>query len=245
MRKLFITAIVFGLAVAPAAFARGGHDQDGKSGQSEKSDHAKSGKEAGPQGGNSAGHISDQGRANTNGPNASPRLHGQDRANARRSAQGLAHSNAFNAKRDKAGTRALARSTEGMATTRNAANFERKRNVANTDRVRNAVVSDRTPKTFVKTRPAEIMALRRNVQSPQRFHAGSYRQPYGYHSRHWSFGQRLPSIYFVSDYWINDYLTYALFAPSDGLVWVRVGDDALLIDRYTGEIIRVEYSVFY
>ena len=33
--------------------------------------------------------------------------------------------------------------------------------------------------------------------------------------------------------------------PPPGTVWVRYGRDALLIDRYTGEVIQVEYSVFY
>jgi Ni/Co efflux regulator RcnB len=63
-------------------------------------------------------------------------------------------------------------------------------------------------------------------------------------SRHWGFGERLPNAYFVRDYWLTDYLEYALFAPPEGLVWVRVGDDALLIDEYSGEIIEAEYGVF-
>ena len=33
--------------------------------------------------------------------------------------------------------------------------------------------------------------------------------------------------------------------PPPDAVWVRYGDDALLIDRYTGEVIQVEYGVFY
>jgi len=33
-------------------------------------------------------------------------------------------------------------------------------------------------------------------------------------------------------------------APPDGYVWVRYGDDALLIDEYSGDIIQVEYDVF-
>jgi Ni/Co efflux regulator RcnB len=90
-----------------------------------------------------------------------------------------------------------------------------------------------------------IAALRRNVQAPRRFHVGGYRAPPGYTPRHWSYGQRLPRAYFARNYWITDYLAYLLFAPPDGLVWVRVGDDALLIDEYTGEIIQVDYGVFY
>jgi hypothetical protein len=33
--------------------------------------------------------------------------------------------------------------------------------------------------------------------------------------------------------------------PPPGTVWVRDNTDALLIDRYTGEVIEVDYNVFY
>jgi Ni/Co efflux regulator RcnB len=90
-----------------------------------------------------------------------------------------------------------------------------------------------------------VAALRRNVQAQRHFSAGAYRQPQGYRQRHWSYGQRLPGGYYARNYWITDYLAYSLFAPPDGLVWVRVGPDALLIDQYSGEIIQVDYGVFY
>jgi len=44
-------------------------------------------------GGNSFSHMSSEGRANTNGPNAIDRDRGAERANDRRSAEGLAHNN--------------------------------------------------------------------------------------------------------------------------------------------------------
>jgi Ni/Co efflux regulator RcnB len=88
-------------------------------------------------------------------------------------------------------------------------------------------------------------ASHRNVQASQRFNAGLYRPPMGYVSRNWNYGQRLPAAYYARGYWINDYLLYALYGPPSGFVWVRVGDDALLINRYTGEIVAVETGVFY
>ncbi len=88
------------------------------------------------------------------------------------------------------------------------------------------------------------MGLRRNVQASQHFHAAAYRAPEGYARRHWGYGERLPSAYFARNYWIMDYSLYALLAPPEGLVWVRVGDDVMLIDRYTGEIIQVDYGYF-
>lgn len=92
---------------------------------------------------------------------------------------------------------------------------------------------------------ARIMALRRNVVAVHRFHAGIYRAPPGYVYRRWSFGAFLPAVYWGRNYWITDFLTFGLFAPPVGLVWVRYGPDALLIDEYTGEIIQVDYGVFF
>jgi Ni/Co efflux regulator RcnB len=94
--------------------------------------------------------------------------------------------------------------------------------------------------------PAVVVAkFRKNVVAVHRFHAGPYRSPLGWRYRRWVFGERLPSIYFGRSYWITDFLAFALVAPPDGYVWVRYGPDAVLIDQYTGEIIQVNYGVFY
>jgi len=87
--------------------------------------------------------------------------------------------------------------------------------------------------------------FRRNVQAPKRFRAGAYHRPRGFHYQRWSYGQRLPSIYYGRQFWLLDAIAYGLFAPPPGLIWVRYGDDALLIDQYTGEIVQVRYDVFY
>lgn len=100
----------------------------------------------------------------------------------------------------------------------------------------------RTTSTYAQV---SVTASHRNVQASQRFNAGSYRPPMGYVSRYWGYGQYLPAAYYARGYWINDYLLYALYGPPSGFVWVRVGDDALLINRYTGEIVAVETGVFY
>jgi len=89
-------------------------------------------------------------------------------------------------------------------------------------------------------------AFNRNISAPRRFHApSSYRRPSGWYARRWSYGQILPALFWAPDYWINDFYDYALAPPPPGTVWVRDGDDALLIDRYSGEIIQVDYGVFY
>jgi Ni/Co efflux regulator RcnB len=102
------------------------------------------------------------------------------------------------------------------------------------------------PKTILR-RPARttIMKYRANITAPRKFHVAAYRRPAGYQARRWAFGQRLPSAYFARDYWISNFWLYGLMQPWDGYEWVRVGDDALLVDVDTGEVIRVEYDVFY
>lgn len=84
-----------------------------------------------------------------------------------------------------------------------------------------------------------------NFRASQRFRAAPYRRPPGYFARRWSWGQTLPSFYWTREYWLTDFYAYDLPPPPYGAIWVRVGDDALLIDQYTGEIIEVDYGVFY
>jgi Ni/Co efflux regulator RcnB len=92
----------------------------------------------------------------------------------------------------------------------------------------------------------DFSSYRRNFSAPQHYHAPSnYRRPNGWYARRWTFGEFLPSLFWAQDYWLNDYNEFGLMPPPPGTVWVRDGDDALLIDRDSGEIIQVEYNVFY
>lgn len=84
-----------------------------------------------------------------------------------------------------------------------------------------------------------------NFRAEQRFRAPAYRRPPGYYARRWSWGQVLPGFFWTRDYWLTDYYDFDLPPPPFGAVWVRVGDDALLIDQDSGEIIEVDYGVFY
>ena len=83
------------------------------------------------------------------------------------------------------------------------------------------------------------------MRATKQFHGGSYSAPQGYQYRHWSYGERLPHDYFARNYWIANFMIYGLFAPPSDLIWVRVGDDALLIDQESGDIVQVRYGVFY
>jgi Ni/Co efflux regulator RcnB len=91
----------------------------------------------------------------------------------------------------------------------------------------------------------EILKVRANVQAPRRFRIATYRRPAGFYVHRWAFGERLPVAFYVRDYWISDFALYGLMEPWPGYEWIRVGDDALLVDVETGEVIRVEYGLFY
>jgi Ni/Co efflux regulator RcnB len=92
---------------------------------------------------------------------------------------------------------------------------------------------------------ADFSALHRNFNAPHRYHAGAYHRPQGWYSHRWSYGERLPSAFFARNYWLTDFVAFGLIPPPPGCVWVRYGEDALLVDEYTGEVIRVEYGVFF
>jgi Ni/Co efflux regulator RcnB len=88
-------------------------------------------------------------------------------------------------------------------------------------------------------------SMRRVINAPQRFHVAAYVRPSGWYSHRWTFGEFLPVFFFTRNYWILDWANFDLDDPPPGTIWVRVGDDALLIDEYSGEVIEVVYGVFY
>jgi Ni/Co efflux regulator RcnB len=103
-------------------------------------------------------------------------------------------------------------------------------------------------KTVVRktVKRTEVLKVQANIQAPRRFHvAVAYARPAGFYVHRWTFGERLPVAFYARDYWITDFAVYGLMPPWPGYEWIRVGDDALLIDVETGEVIRVEYGLFY
>jgi Ni/Co efflux regulator RcnB len=90
-----------------------------------------------------------------------------------------------------------------------------------------------------------VLKARANITAPRRFHAVKvYVRPTGWYAHRWTYGERLPRAFFAPDYFILDFAAYGLISPWDGYEWVRYGDDALLIDIDTGEVIRTEYDLF-
>lgn len=63
--------------------------------------------------------------------------------------------------------------------------------------------------------------------------------------RSWTFGDFLPRTWWTPDYRLNNWWDYGLPIPPIGYEWVRVGDDALLVDIYTGRVVQVAYDIFW
>jgi Ni/Co efflux regulator RcnB len=83
-----------------------------------------------------------------------------------------------------------------------------------------------------------------NFQAARSFKIGPYHRPAGWTARRWGYGQILPRAYWAAPYVIGDYWLFALEVPPAGYEWVRDGNDALLVDTSSGEILQVEYGVF-
>jgi Ni/Co efflux regulator RcnB len=88
-------------------------------------------------------------------------------------------------------------------------------------------------------------SYQRNASASARFHYGSYNAPHGYHYQRWTYGEYLPSMYWARDYWLASWWMFDLAIPPYGYEWVRYGDDALLVNVDTGQILQVDYGVFY
>jgi Ni/Co efflux regulator RcnB len=78
----------------------------------------------------------------------------------------------------------------------------------------------------------------------QRFHADWNNRPSGWYAHTWVFGEFLPFGWFDEGYYL-DWDGYDLPQPPIGCEWVREGDDALLVDVWSGQVLSVDYGVFW
>jgi Ni/Co efflux regulator RcnB len=85
---------------------------------------------------------------------------------------------------------------------------------------------------------------RKTVTSKRRYNAAAFVAPSGYTYRRFSVGEHVPSLLLSDSVVLNDYQNYALETPPSGLTWIRDGQDALLVDMRTGEVIQADYDVF-
>jgi Ni/Co efflux regulator RcnB len=84
----------------------------------------------------------------------------------------------------------------------------------------------------------------RTTTATKHYNAGVYVGPSGYSYTRYTVGMRVPAMLLGGHYGIDHYSTYGLDTPPDNLSWIRVGDDALLIDGNTGEIVQADYGLF-
>jgi Ni/Co efflux regulator RcnB len=96
------------------------------------------------------------------------------------------------------------------------------------------------------TRPTTVdrTAYQHNYKAARSYKIGPYHRPPGWTSHHWGYGDILPRAYWTSSYLLADYWLFSLEVPPAGYEWVRDGDDALLVNTDTGEILQVESGVF-
>jgi Ni/Co efflux regulator RcnB len=77
------------------------------------------------------------------------------------------------------------------------------------------------------------------------FRVGIYYDPFGWGYRPYQVGWRLWPSYYGRQYWIDDPWQYRLPYAPPGTVWVRYWDDALLVDRWSGQVIDVIHNFFW
>jgi Ni/Co efflux regulator RcnB len=84
-----------------------------------------------------------------------------------------------------------------------------------------------------------------NRASEHRYHWQHYVQPRGWYYQRWVYGQTLPMAFWGREYWLDGYASFGLIDPPYGYVWVRYGDDAMLLAVESGLILSVQYGVFF
>ncbi len=108
----------------------------------------------------------------------------------------------------------------------------------------NSYQQGRTPPRARNVPRLDFHNWHRNFKAPKHFHRAPYHRPSGWYYRRWLFGMVLPTFFWTRDYWIADYWMYDLPDPPYGYVWVRYGDDALLVNVRSGYVLQAEYDLF-
>ena len=86
---------------------------------------------------------------------------------------------------------------------------------------------------------------RRTIITKKHYEAGAFMAPSGYTYSRYKLGEHVPAAVRGDDGLVlTGYGDYALQAPPSGLTWIRVGSDALLVDRTTVEVVETDYGLF-
>ncbi len=85
---------------------------------------------------------------------------------------------------------------------------------------------------------------RRSYFAERRFRGPSFGYPGNWYYQRWAFGEFLPFAWIAPDYYL-DPDEFGLPYPPVDAEWVREGPDAVLVDVTTGQVLSVEYGLFY
>jgi Ni/Co efflux regulator RcnB len=86
---------------------------------------------------------------------------------------------------------------------------------------------------------------RRTITTTKHYEDGAFIGPAGYIYSRYKLGATMPAELLSDDSLVlTGYTSYDLKAPPSGLTWIRVGDDAMLVDRKTGEVVETDYDLF-
>jgi Ni/Co efflux regulator RcnB len=85
---------------------------------------------------------------------------------------------------------------------------------------------------------------RKTVTSTRRYDAAAFNAPSGFTYRRFTVGDHVPNTLLGDGVVLSNYGDYALVSPPTGLTWIRDGQDALLVDVRTGEVIQADYDLF-
>lgn len=86
---------------------------------------------------------------------------------------------------------------------------------------------------------------RRAYHAKHRYRASRYIYPSGWYVRVWNFGDRLPHSSWYSNRYYLDWWRYSLPRPPIGTEWIRMRDDAILVDVWTGRVLAVYHDLFW
>jgi Ni/Co efflux regulator RcnB len=84
-----------------------------------------------------------------------------------------------------------------------------------------------------------------NQYADHSYRGQPYQPPRGWYDRRWAYGQILPAPFWARNYWMVNYWGFGLVDPPYGYVWVRYGNDALMVNIITGQILGSVYWLFY
>jgi Ni/Co efflux regulator RcnB len=98
--------------------------------------------------------------------------------------------------------------------------------------------------THTETSSDGYATYRKTVTSTKRYDAGTFTAPSGYTYKKFAVGDHVSPMLLHGNVALTDFQTYQLVPPPEGALWIRDGNDALLVDTNTGEVIQAQYDLF-